>query len=591
MWISTDDGLFRLLAKDKFPATLHPPETTIFESFDSSHRHTISLGIPVLRDSLQDSQGNIWIATEGGGINVWNREADVFKSYFEKDGLIHNTVSAIVEDDLGFIWLGTAGGISRFDPKQQKFLNLSTEHGLLSKTFGHPAGLKTSLGEVVFGGLSGLTIIDPQHIFTNTYQAPLVMTGFNLFNEPVLVQRTNTNEKSAARTTSTDTQTEKYTLQQSISLTREITLRHDQSVLTFEFALLNYDVATQNQYAYKLEGFDTDWIYSGKRNSASYTNLDPGKYVFQVKAANNENVWSDKQLNVRLTILPPWWATWWANALYWVAAIVSLAGIICGQHAKRRRTEKLNKLLEEKIAERTQELELKNDELKVAYSKMEEASYSDHLTGLKNRRFLYNAISLDVAKVDRRFHCKEPAESIASGENNLIFYLVDIDFFKAVNDQYGHANGDIVLKALADALEKVCRQSDMVLRWGGEEFLVVCRYAQRSFAIEMAERLRRAVALLEIPLENNQVVRRTCSIGYACYPFDIHNPKAASMEQTIDIADWCLYKVKHGGRNGWAGVELNAPLNTNFNKFMPALDEHIKNNLVQMFSNKTLLGG
>ena len=602
LWISTDDGLFRLAREYQHVGNgvdqqlTDAPAESYFEYFAELGDQVIKPSIPVIRDTFQDSQGNLWFASEGAGASLWNRSDNTFQEFSVQDGLAHNTVSAIVEDDAGFIWMSTGGGISRFDPKTKKFKNFTTAHGLSNDIFSHPASLKLSSGEVAFGGVGGLTIIDPNKIFTNEYQAPLVMTAFYLFNFPVKAQKNdiahdpaaeeNIPENADALLDNSENPVSDFTLPQAINYTQSITLRHDQSVFTFEFSLLSFDVAEQNHYAYKLEGFDEDWTYSKTRRAATYTNLDSGEYVFQVRAANNEGIWMDQELNIALSILPPWWATWWAYAVYFCAFMFAFVGIIYSQYAKRQFVETQNRLLEEKIIERTKELKVKNDELEVAYKNMEDASYSDQLTGLRNRRYLYDTIALDMAKIARSYHGPIAPDDIAVAKENLVFYLIDVDHFKSVNDQYGHANGDVVLKAIADILVETCRDSDMVIRWGGEEFLIVCRYVSREFSDVMAERLRKAIEHVELQLDNQQMISRTCSIGYACYPFDIHNHEAVTMEQTIDIADWCLYQVKNSGRNGWAGLMLNQPLNTDAGDFMQRLDEFIDKDKASFVSNR-----
>ena len=596
-WLSTDDGLFRLarehqnLGSDS--ANNQAPTESYFEYFAQLGDHVIKPSIPVIRDTFQDSHGNIWLGTEGGGVNVWYRAENTFHVYGMQEGLAHDSVSSIVEDDAGFIWMSTGGGISRFDPITKTFKTFTKENGLKSNIFNHPAGLKTAAGQIAFGGVGGLTIVDPTLIFTNHYQAPLRMTAFYLFNLPVKVDNpfySNTNageakflEKSWAYS---ESPTSDFTLAQSISYTQEITLRHDQSVFTFEFSLLNFDITEKNHYAYKLEGFDEHWTYAKTNRAATYTNLDSGEYTFRVRASNNEGIWMDQELSVALFILPPWWQTWWAYLIYCMAFMSFFLGIIYSQYARRQFVEAQNKLLEDKIIERTKELKAKNQELEVAYKNMEDASYSDQLTGLRNRRYFYDAIAIDVAKVARNYYGFDDSQEAALAADSLIFYLVDIDHFKSVNDRYGHAHGDSVLKKIAEVLSDTCRDSDMVIRWGGEEFLIVCRYVSRKSADVMAERLRKAIDNISFELDDELVIQRSCSIGYACYPFDVYDVKAVTMEQTIDIADWCLYKVKNSGRNGWAGLMLNQPLHADATDFMQRLDEFVDNNKVTLISNR-----
>lgn len=541
LWIATDDGLFQLPLDQQAITDEKQAQGSPFHYYGLNSEHTIVPTVPVFRNAYESAAYTLWMATEGGGVGRWDRAQDTYREYFKVDGLLDNTVSAIVEDEAGFIWFSTGAGISRFNPFDESFQNFTKQHGLPSNIFNHPVGMLTSRGEIAFGSMDGLTIIDPHAIYTNTHAAPVVMTGFSLFNEPAVTAKPDELLHAPHQG---------FTLSDAPSYTQQITLDHRQSVFTFEFALLNFDLPELNQYAYLLEGFDRDWTFANHRRQATYTNLDAGTYRFRVKAATGEGHWQANELSVTLVLLPPWWRTWWAYLLYTICVLAVLAKAWHGQLAKRRFVELQNRLLEQRIGERTKELKEKNEELQVAYKKVEDASYSDPLTGLRNRRFLYSTITLDMAKVERSY-----TQATAPLDNSdLVFYLIDIDHFKSVNDQYGHATGDALLKALAATLTNLCRDYDMVIRWGGEEFLVVCRYVSRRHADITAARIRMAVAEASIELESGEALSRTCSVGYACYPFDPSHPAALTLEQTIDLADGCLYYVKHHGRNGWAGV-------------------------------------
>lgn len=562
IWLSTDDGLLRLPKRHQTIQKSIQPSASLFDIFEDKieNPHAIKLSFPVVRDTFQDSQGDMWLAIGGQGLGHWDRKSNTYQEYLKDDGLAHNTASAIEEDNNGLLWVSTDGGISQFNPKTKKFKNFTTENGLLSNSFTSSTSLKTTSGEIIFGGSEGLTIITPEHLVINNYQAPLVMTNFYIFNQAVKLNSFNTNLN------------DEY----------DIILSHEQSVFTFEFSLLNFDVATQNQYAYKLDGFDDDWTYSEGRRSATYTNLDPGNYVFHVKAANNEGLWMNRKLKVNLQILSPWWVTWWAYAIYILMALSIIIRIWYEQKSKQIFIEKQNYRLEKNIKIRTQELTHKNEELELAYKKMEEASYSDQLTGLRNRRYLYNTIASDIAQVIRNFQDRAFNEKSPLNKNNIAFYLLDVDHFKSVNDKYGHANGDIVLKTLADNLVSACRSSDIIIRWGGEEFLIVCRYVRRDSLQELAEHLRKTVEKIEFKLDNQQTIRRTCSIGYACFPFDIYSPQSVSLEQTIALADWCLYQAKNAGRNRWQGLELTQPLQQDIEQFTAHIDDNIKNGIAEL---------
>jgi diguanylate cyclase (GGDEF)-like protein len=191
-----------------------------------------------------------------------------------------------------------------------------------------------------------------------------------------------------------------------------------------------------------------------------------------------------------------------------------------------------------------------NEALEGANANLVEASATDSLTGLRNRRSLLQHLPGDVALALRSFEraAKEPPT-----DADLTFFLIDLDNFKSVNDERGHAAGDAVLSALRARLRSVCRDTDYLVRWGGEEFLVVARQSDRRSAAELAERLRIAIADKPFEVEGGQV-NMTASIGFACFPFDPASPKSCSWEKVVDFADQALYRAKAAGRNTWRGL-------------------------------------
>jgi diguanylate cyclase (GGDEF)-like protein len=532
LWIGADNGLY------------HADSLAIDAPFTRYDRNSSGKLIPnndSIFSILQDSRGRYWFGSNGGGLYHWNPATEMFSTYLTEDGLAGNIVTGILEADNGDIWLSTNKGLSRLDPDLRKFKNFTIQHGLPSNVFPQVANKRLSNGELAFGSGAGLTVFDPDDIYQNTHAPSVVITEFLLFNRPITPFEDNDMGRPPLLT-------------QQINYTKDITLDYSQSVFSFEFAALNHDLPEDNQYAYKLDGFDKDWVFSGSRRQATYTNLNPGNYTFRVKAANNEGVWNNEGTWIRIKILPPWWKTWWAYGLYIVFAAGIIAKAQYTQYRKRELAEAQSRELEKKVTERTHELNDKNDELRAAYKAMEEQSLSDQLTGLKNRHFLYKTIPVDLASATRYYTQHPEEDKRAAASADLIFYIIDLDYFKSVNDDYGHNNGDIVLKRIAKTLEECCRTSDIIVRWGGEEFLIVSRLSHRSTAHETAERIRQAVANAHIALNNGKVIQRTCSIGFASFPCDIHHPTILSMEQTLHIADHCLYTVKEQGRNGWAGI-------------------------------------
>jgi diguanylate cyclase (GGDEF)-like protein len=201
------------------------------------------------------------------------------------------------------------------------------------------------------------------------------------------------------------------------------------------------------------------------------------------------------------------------------------------------------------------ELLARNDELQQAYRAMQEQSLTDPLTGMRNRRFLLQQIESDVALCLRRYdEVLEPRHTPRPESADLCFFMVDVDGFKQVNDHFGHHGGDLVLMQMRDRLGALFRESDYLIRWGGEEFLVVARETDRAQASAMAERIRRAIEERPFALEHGREVSRTCSVGFASFPFIPRDPRSVGWSQVIEWADQALSLAKQSGRNGWVGV-------------------------------------
>ena len=198
-------------------------------------------------------------------------------------------------------------------------------------------------------------------------------------------------------------------------------------------------------------------------------------------------------------------------------------------------------------------------------AQLEEASITDPLTGLRNRRFLLQHIDYETESVLRRY-AEERAASRAGSNNSvqsdadsatgidLLFFMIDLDHFKSINDTYGHAAGDMLLMQMRERLEEVFRDTDYIVRWGGEEFLIVARSSDRNQAAALAERAHAAVSSREFDIGDGVRLPRSCSIGFACYPFLPHHADLLSWSQVVELADQCLYMAKRRGRNGWVGL-------------------------------------
>lgn len=282
LWVGTDAGLDRL-----------DPGADTFINYMHNGQDPTSLSKGFVLYLTQTKDGSVWVGTSGG-LNRYNPETDSFTRYDTRHGLPDNEIKCILEGEPGFLWLSTNKGICRFNPDQNEVQLFDVSDGLQGNEFNIRSGLKTRQGEILFGGNNGFNIFYPSHIRSNQYIPPLVFTDFRLFNQSVSVNGPDS------------------ILNHHINNTKKITLAHHQNVFAFEYAALNYISPQDNQYAYKLEGFEDSWNDAGHARTANYTNIDPGEYIFKVKASNNDGVWNETGRSIKIYITPPFWETWWA---------------------------------------------------------------------------------------------------------------------------------------------------------------------------------------------------------------------------------------------------------------------------------------
>jgi len=274
IWIGTqNNGLCRL-----------DPETDEFIYFMNDKKNPNSLPDNGIYDLYEDSDKHLWIATENGFAEMDLNDFS-FKIYTTKNGLSNNDVFSITKDNRNHLWLSTNNGISDFDQVNGTFKNYFTSSGLPANRI-DGAAYCSSDGTLFFGSRAAIISCHPQNMKVNMRIPPVVITGFKIFDKPVAIMRKD-------------------------NILQPIHLSYRQNMITFDFAALNYSNPNLNRYAYKLEGFDDGWIDCGNKQSATYTNLDGGDYTFHVKAANNDGVWNNEGVNVRLSISPPYWRTWW----------------------------------------------------------------------------------------------------------------------------------------------------------------------------------------------------------------------------------------------------------------------------------------
>ena len=304
LWLATFAGLSRF-----------DPKTEQFTVYRHDPQNPRSLSHNSVNAIREDRQGLLWVGTRYG-LNQLDRSRGAFTAFTTKDGLPDDRIQAILEDGQGYLWLATHNGLSRFHPPTKTFRNYSEADGLPGKIlspYEAESSWQSQDGEMVFGSMNGVTTFYPDRLSPNPYVPPVVLTDFHLFNKPVHP--------------GTDSP-----LQKPIWTTDSLTLTHTQSIFTLEFAGLSYAAPEKNRYRYRLEGLESEWNeMDSRRRQATYTSLPAGRYVFRVQASNNDDVWNEKGVSLALTVLPPWWATWWFRSLMGLAFV----GLIIGAYKLR----------------------------------------------------------------------------------------------------------------------------------------------------------------------------------------------------------------------------------------------------------------
>ncbi len=292
MWIGTRGGLLKYI-----------PDADTFKIYRNIINDPKSMSENTAFAIYEDDKGDIWIGTYGGGLNKMDIKTEKFIHYTTKDGLINNNVISIMSDKKGNLWMSTFTGLSVFNPTTKKFDNFTNRNGLLNHSFGaFTFGKGIYSNRFYYSGNDGFDFFNPDSIKLSTLDPNIYISDFKLFNKTVPISKGEKDPKT-------------FSISEDISFTKHLTLAYEQNVIGFDFAALDYSAPKDIQYAYILEGFDKNWQYVANQRSATFTNLNLGDYTFKVKATNGDGVWGTKQASLQITVLAPWWQTWWFRSL------------------------------------------------------------------------------------------------------------------------------------------------------------------------------------------------------------------------------------------------------------------------------------
>ena len=480
---------------------------------------------------LWDRQQRLWVGTLGGGIDLLSLQdprAPTIRLGMAR-GLPDYNVDAMLEDGQGRVWVSTDNGLAVIDPDTLAVRAMRRADGVVFATYWTGAAARTPRGELMFGAAGGMTIVRPGEVKPWSYRPPVVVSDLQVGGHSMPAAR------FAAQAGVADA----------------VVVPADANSLAVEYSAIDFSAPERNRYAHKLEGFDEDWVDSdASRRLAAYTNLPPGRYRLLLRGSNREGVWSEQALSLPIRVMPAWHQTMWFRA---AAALFAFVLVVAFVQARTRLLRARQAELERKVRERTAELEDLHRTLQEKSLILERSSITDPLTGLHNRRFLTEHIDHDIAASLRRDQ-EARAAGGAPADTDSVFYLVDADHFKRVNDLCGHAAGDAVLVEFSRRLRSVLRESDHLVRWGGEEFLAVARDTDRQRAEELAERIRSVISSTPFELDDGSLLPVTCSIGFACLPYLPRRPQALDWQDVVRLADLALLTAKRAGRDCWVGL-------------------------------------
>ncbi len=575
VWWGTDNGLLRydlksntfktfqegLKDKNIWALALYDEDTLLVgtgkgvQKFHKGKFVPFRLGTIIGNTTINDikvaSKFEILVATELNGLYIYRHdENDIQYTLIHlttANGLTHNDVWSVINDGSGNIWFNTSVSLDRYSKGFISHFNKKT--GLYGNEGAIHAAFKDKSGKLYFGIVPGFVEISPRERSSG-------------ITAPILYIRQIICDASANSKINP------------VVLTGNMTLPYRQNNVEFHYIAVSTRKENPVLYRTRLFPFDKQWSEPTQHTFVTYMNLPPDRYTFQVEANNGggETPWIESRNTITLTIEKPFWLSVWFILLI---ILFGFGFILLFIKIRLNALENQKRHLEKLVKQRTEELA--------------RLSITDPLTDLKNRRYLEEKIKEDISLIERAIydHIQFPGRTPKTPFFLLGIFILDIDHFKKVNDLYGHKAGDTVIVEIARLLLEMFRNSDTIVRWGGEEFLVITRQTEMDNSFEMAERIRKRIEEYPFKIDETIIVNKTVSIGFAYFPFIPGNTKTVHWTQVISLADSALYIAKKNGRNLTVGLKAGQrPFDTDAKEIVADITMGIDMNYIELVSSK-----
>ncbi len=482
IWIGSNlAGVFR-----------YDPEQKSIDFFKHEYGNPNSISSNRIKDIFQDSAGRMWVGT-ARGLNQFDPQSHEFRQITQTDGLLSDSIRSIHEDSKQNLWISSTFGVSRYNPEKNEINNYVLNEAISNDGFITRSSAIDENDVIYFGSGSGYYSFDPKFLKKNTpYRPPLKLTRVWLNNQVMSFSQWATKQL-------------------------HFDLYHGDRTIGFEFAALDFKSPEQIKYRYRVVGVYEDWLNISSNRLIELSNLNPGSYQVEIKAMNNDGRWSEQSMLINLNVHPVWWNRGWVRGLV-VILIIMLA---FGFHQFRTlKIRKQNLLLENEVKNRTSELHDLNQQLKTV-------AHSDFLTHLPNR------LSFIKTFEEKQYE---------SSDNPGCLVMADIDHFKQINDQFGHAAGDLILVKVSELMRKMIRQEDLIARWGGEEFVFYFEGKSAQEILPLIERIRTSIENSEFCYAD-KIIPVTVTFGIS------QSKPGMSLNDNMNKADEAMYEGKTQGRN------------------------------------------